>query len=200
MAVDPARAKSLFLEASDLASPAERTAYLDRECGGEAELRARVVALWAALDKAGPFPEPNATSAVESTSHETLPGTATSAAEAAAETRTATAESVENVQTSDLGMRLADEALTREKGWRCRRRPSTRRRRGPNAQQNASRTRSLRAGTRCSKPLARGGWAPSTGRAIAAGQAASRAQADQGRHGLAGRPGPVRRRAPGAGA
>jgi hypothetical protein len=37
MAVDPARAKSLFLEASDLASPAERDAYLDRECGAEAE-------------------------------------------------------------------------------------------------------------------------------------------------------------------
>ncbi|MGO9921798.1 MAG: tetratricopeptide repeat protein [Isosphaeraceae bacterium] len=117
MAVDPARAKSLFLEASDLASPAERAAYLDRECGGEAELRARVVALLAAHDKAGPFPEPNATTAVESTSYETLPGTATAAAEAAAETRTATAESVENVQISDLGMRLADEPLTREKGW-----------------------------------------------------------------------------------
>ena len=35
MAVDPARVKSLFLAASDLHSPAERAAYLDRECGGE---------------------------------------------------------------------------------------------------------------------------------------------------------------------
>ena len=40
MAVDPARAKSLFLDASDLADPAERAAYLERECGGDAELRA----------------------------------------------------------------------------------------------------------------------------------------------------------------
>src|SRR5262245_26874989 len=45
MAVDPARAKSLFLAAADLADPAERAAYLDRECGGDAELRARVEAL-----------------------------------------------------------------------------------------------------------------------------------------------------------
>src|SRR5579871_3183499 len=48
MAVDPARAKSLFLAASDLGDPAERAAYLDRECGEDAELRARVEALlWA---------------------------------------------------------------------------------------------------------------------------------------------------------
>ena len=45
MAVDPARAKSLFLAASDIADPAERAAYLDRECGDDAELRARVEAL-----------------------------------------------------------------------------------------------------------------------------------------------------------
>src|SRR3954463_16570937 len=48
MAIDPKRAKSLFLAASDLAAPAERAAYLDRECGGEADLRARVEALLAA--------------------------------------------------------------------------------------------------------------------------------------------------------
>ena len=34
MAFDPARVKSLFLEASDLPSPEGRGAYLDRECGG----------------------------------------------------------------------------------------------------------------------------------------------------------------------
>ena len=39
MAVDAARAKSLFLAASDLSDPAERAAYLERECGGDAELR-----------------------------------------------------------------------------------------------------------------------------------------------------------------
>ncbi|HVJ83085.1 MAG TPA: hypothetical protein VNC50_18595 [Planctomycetia bacterium] len=50
MAVDPARAKSLFLAASDLADKAERTAYLDLECGGDADLRARVEALLRAND------------------------------------------------------------------------------------------------------------------------------------------------------
>src|SRR5262249_41878624 len=49
-----ARAKSLFLAASDL-DPAERAAYLDRECGGDAELRARVEALLRAND-AAPLP------------------------------------------------------------------------------------------------------------------------------------------------
>jgi formate hydrogenlyase transcriptional activator len=39
MAVDAARAKSLFLAASDLADPEERAAYLERECGGDAELQ-----------------------------------------------------------------------------------------------------------------------------------------------------------------
>ena len=37
MPIDAARAQSLFLTASDLADPAERAAYLDRECGGDAE-------------------------------------------------------------------------------------------------------------------------------------------------------------------
>src|SRR5215472_8878979 len=55
MAVDAARAKSLFLAASDLADPAERAAFLDRECGGDADLRARVEALLRAND-AAPLP------------------------------------------------------------------------------------------------------------------------------------------------
>src|SRR5437660_67478 len=55
MAVDAARAKSLFLASSDLADPAERAAYLDRECGGDAELRGRVEALLRAND-AAPLP------------------------------------------------------------------------------------------------------------------------------------------------
>jgi serine/threonine protein kinase len=50
MALDAARAKSLFLAASDLIDPAERAAYLERECGGDAELRARVEALLRAND------------------------------------------------------------------------------------------------------------------------------------------------------
>ena len=61
MAVDPARAKALFLEASDLGSPEERAAYLDRECGGDAELRARVEVLLAAHDGDGAIREPDTT-------------------------------------------------------------------------------------------------------------------------------------------
>src|SRR5262249_55566943 len=59
MAVNAARAKSLFLAASDLAAPAERAAFLDRECGGDAELRGRVEALLRAND-AAPLPPPGA--------------------------------------------------------------------------------------------------------------------------------------------
>src|SRR5262245_7080314 len=44
MAIDPVRAKSLFLAASELGE-AERAAYLDRECGADAALRGRVEAL-----------------------------------------------------------------------------------------------------------------------------------------------------------
>src|SRR5262245_2754099 len=45
MAVDAARAKSVFLFASELPDPAQRSAYLDRECAGDGELRERVEAL-----------------------------------------------------------------------------------------------------------------------------------------------------------
>ncbi len=58
MAFDPARVKSLFLGASDLPSPEERAAYLGRECGGEPDLRARVEALLAVEERAGPVLEP----------------------------------------------------------------------------------------------------------------------------------------------
>ena len=50
MAALAARAKSLFLAASDLSVPAERAAYLGRECGGDPELLARVEALLRAND------------------------------------------------------------------------------------------------------------------------------------------------------
>jgi hypothetical protein len=56
MAIDPARVKSVFLAAADLAEPAERAAYLDRECGEDTGLRARVEALLRA-DDASPLPE-----------------------------------------------------------------------------------------------------------------------------------------------
>jgi serine/threonine protein kinase len=55
MAIDSAQAKSLFLAASDLTDPAERAVFLDRECGGDAELRARVEGLLRANDDA-PLP------------------------------------------------------------------------------------------------------------------------------------------------
>ena len=51
MSIDAERAKSLFLAASDIADAAERAAYLDRECGGDADLRARVDALLKANDE-----------------------------------------------------------------------------------------------------------------------------------------------------
>jgi serine/threonine protein kinase len=54
MAVNAARAKALFLAASDLADPTGRAAFLDRECGGDAELRARVEALLRANDAVPP--------------------------------------------------------------------------------------------------------------------------------------------------
>src|SRR4051812_16485909 len=57
MPVDAARAKSVFLAASDLPDPADRAAYLDRECGDDATLRGRVEALLRAND-AAPMPEP----------------------------------------------------------------------------------------------------------------------------------------------
>jgi eukaryotic-like serine/threonine-protein kinase len=57
MTVDPSRAKSLFLNASDLADPAECAAYLGRECGEDAELRDRVEALLRAHERA-PLPPP----------------------------------------------------------------------------------------------------------------------------------------------
>ena len=72
MAFDPARVKSLFLGASDLPSPEQRAAYLDREAGGEPELRARVEALLAAEGRAGPIPEAEVTGVLEPTRVEAL--------------------------------------------------------------------------------------------------------------------------------
>src|SRR5215471_16493544 len=74
MAVEAARAKSLFLAASDLAEPAQRAAYLDRECGGDAELRARVEALLRAND-ASPLPPAGAEDATGAQVPDRLPGT-----------------------------------------------------------------------------------------------------------------------------
>src|SRR6516164_10129352 len=76
MAVDAARVKSLFLEASELADPAERAAYLEHECGADAELRQRVEALLAADDGGGRSMEGDATGTSELSSPETQEATA----------------------------------------------------------------------------------------------------------------------------
>jgi serine/threonine protein kinase len=65
MAVDAARARSLFVEACGLDDPAERAGYLERECGGDAELRARVEALLQAGDVA-PLPDAEPVATVDS--------------------------------------------------------------------------------------------------------------------------------------
>ena len=76
MAVDAARAKSLFLNASELADLSERAAYLERECGRDAALRERVEALLAADDGGGRSVEGDATETSHLTSPETQEATA----------------------------------------------------------------------------------------------------------------------------
>jgi eukaryotic-like serine/threonine-protein kinase len=55
MAIDPKRVKEIFLEAAELEDEAARTAYLDRACGSDAGLRARVEALLLNHDPEGSF-------------------------------------------------------------------------------------------------------------------------------------------------
>jgi serine/threonine protein kinase len=51
MALDPRRVKALFNAALDLPDPAERTAFVDRECRDDPELRRRLEELLAAYDR-----------------------------------------------------------------------------------------------------------------------------------------------------
>jgi serine/threonine protein kinase/tetratricopeptide (TPR) repeat protein len=74
MPVDAARAKSLFLNASDLSDAADRAAYLGRECGEDAELRVRVEALLRAND-ASPLPPAGAGDAIGSHAPDRRPQT-----------------------------------------------------------------------------------------------------------------------------
>ena len=141
MAVDAARAKSLFLKASELADPAERAAYLERECGGDAELRARVEALLAADGGGAPVLDEDLTGALEPTSPATLEATAASDAETRLPSELATAE--DRIGRPGLHGRSA---LTG--------RPSRRIGRGPGHRRPVH---------RCGKSSARGAWAPSTG-------------------------------------
>ncbi|HVS40171.1 MAG TPA: protein kinase, partial [Gemmataceae bacterium] len=55
MAIDPKRVKEIFLKAAELPDEAARTGYLDKVCGGDADLRARVEALLRSHDPAGSF-------------------------------------------------------------------------------------------------------------------------------------------------
>ncbi len=73
MAVDASRVKSLFLAASDLVDPAERAAYLERECGGDAELRQRVEALLAAHEASGSLLGPMPVSLDQTVDSEAIP-------------------------------------------------------------------------------------------------------------------------------
>jgi serine/threonine protein kinase len=57
------KANDVFLQALDLRSPRERSAYLDEACGANAELRAEVELLLSASERAGSFLEEPATSA-----------------------------------------------------------------------------------------------------------------------------------------
>ena len=49
------RLKAVFDQAAEIASPADRAAFLDEACGGDADLRARVEALLRAHAEAGSF-------------------------------------------------------------------------------------------------------------------------------------------------
>jgi serine/threonine protein kinase len=92
MTVDAARVKSLFLEASELADPAERAAYLERECGADAGLRQRVEALLAADDGGGRSVDGDAIGTSELTSPETQEASATVEAATRQPSELATAE------------------------------------------------------------------------------------------------------------
>ena len=51
------QANDIFLNALDIAAPAGRKAFIERACGGDAELRAQVESLIVASQKAGSFLE-----------------------------------------------------------------------------------------------------------------------------------------------
>ncbi len=62
MALDPQRLKELFLSAAEIESPADRAAFLERECGNDTELRCKLEALLHAHDHSGSFLAPGPTS------------------------------------------------------------------------------------------------------------------------------------------
>src|SRR5271169_6596522 len=69
MALNTKNARDIFLAASERPTPAERAAYLDEACAGDAALRQRVLALLRAHDEPGTFlsespADPSATTAL----------------------------------------------------------------------------------------------------------------------------------------
>jgi hypothetical protein len=58
MHVDPARAKTIFLNAADIVSATERAVYLDAQCGGDEALRREVADLLSHHAQAQVFLEP----------------------------------------------------------------------------------------------------------------------------------------------
>ncbi|HEX4591198.1 MAG TPA: protein kinase, partial [Gemmataceae bacterium] len=85
MAVDPRRMNDLFAAASELPT-ADRKSFLDRECGGDTELRQRVDSLSRAHDTAGHSPaDPQDTGAFRTEPGDARPGGGTSEFQALAE-------------------------------------------------------------------------------------------------------------------
>src|SRR5436190_10071866 len=58
MATDLIRVKEIFLEAVEMAGPAEREAFLHQACGDDADLRRQVETLLSNHARAGKFLEP----------------------------------------------------------------------------------------------------------------------------------------------
>src|SRR5580704_3964199 len=87
---------TLFAEALERTDPADRAAYLDGACAGDAALRRRVEALLAAHDSAGRFLEPDATGVSGPASAATLKATGTPAPETRPPPEPATRESTQD--------------------------------------------------------------------------------------------------------
>ena len=165
---------TLFAEALERTDPADRAAYLDGACAGDAALRRRVEALLAAHDGTSRFLEPDGTSVSEPAPAATEEATGTSAPETRPCPEPATRE-----DTPDFN---------NNRGSARRRWPPPRRvRRGPGHRRPLQVARGPRRG---------GDGHRLPGRTDRTGQAPGGAEADQDRDGFAGGAGPVRCRAP----
>ena len=173
---DP-KVMTIVAEALKRTDPAARATYLDSVCGDDADFRRQVEALLATHDAAGRPVEADATGMHESTSPETLDQTP--APDAATLPPSALA-------TGELRSDGADFALA----VALRSRPARRIRSGPGHRRPVLAARSPRRG---------GDGHRLPGKSDRTGQTAGGTQADQDRHGLACRAGPVRRRAAGTG-